>query len=186
MLDFHALVAAATAGGPAGGTAGGPAGASAAGPAGDTVFHEATGRVPEVPADLAPAAGVRRLSGRRMTDLGGVYDEASAALQFPEYFGRNLDAFDECLRDLDLPESPGGAVVIVVTEAESMLTDAPGRREWFAEAVDDANEIRSERGRGGVVVVFTTHTDTPADQRWWRGETLGGRAVRTWDDGHHV
>lgn len=165
MLDFHALVSAA---------------------AGGTFFHDATGRVPEVPVDLAPAAGVRRLSGRRMTDLGGVYDEASAALQFPQYFGRNLDAFDECLRDVDLPEAPGGAVVVVVTEAESMLTSAPGRREWFAEAVDDANEIRAERGNGPVVVVFSTHADTPADQHWWRGEALGGRAVHAWDDGHHV
>lgn len=148
MLDFHALAEAAQTGGP--------------------VIHESAEQLPEVPADLAPAAGVRRLSGRRMADLGGVYDETSAALQFPDYFGRNLDAFDECLRDLDLPESPGGTVILVVTDAESMLTNAPGRREWFGEAVEDANEIRAERGDGGVVVVFSTHADTPNGERWWR------------------
>lgn len=166
MLDFHALVAAAQAGGP--------------------LTREHTGQLPEVPADLAPTAGVRRLSGRRMTDLGGVFDEAAAALQFPDYFGRNLDAFDECLRDLELPEAPGGTAIVVVTEAESMLSSAPGRREWFAEAVRDANDVRIERGMGVVVVVFSTRDDTPPDQRWWRGEALGGRAVRAWDDGDHV
>ena len=129
MLDFHALLD-------------GPA------------SIETSGGIPEVPADLAPAAGVRRLAGARMRTLEALYDETSAALQFPEYFGRNLDAVDECLRDLDLPEAPGGAVILVVTGAGELLADEPARREWFREAIEDANEVRAGRGVGRIVVVY--------------------------------
>lgn len=147
MLDFHGLLDAADAGGP--------------------LVHETSEPLPEVPADLAPAAGVRRLSGTRMADLASLYDEASAALQFPGYFGRNLDAFDECLRDLDLPEAPGGAVILVVTDAAAMLGDEPGRRQWFVEAISDANEVRAGRGTGPLVVVFSAFADLAPADRWW-------------------
>ncbi|WP_291079905.1 barstar family protein [Dietzia sp. UBA5065] len=148
MLDFHAL-------------------ASEARTAASSAF-EVTGPLPEVPADLAPVAGVRRLSGTRMADLDALYDETSAALQFPDYFGRNLDALDECLRDLDLPESPGGTVILVVTDAAAMLEAEPGRREWFGEAVADANEVRAGRGTGPLVVVYSVPPGTDPGDRWWR------------------
>lgn len=148
MLDFRALVAQADAGG--------------------SVLHETREPLPEVPADLAPAAGVRRLSGTRMADLGGLYDETSAALQFPDHFGRNLDAFDECLRDVDLPEAPRGVVILVVTDAAAMLSAEPGRRAWFGEAVADANQIRAGRGTGPLVVVFSVLSGTDPADHWWR------------------
>ena len=61
-----------------------------------------------------------------MPIVSELFDEFSAALQFPLYFGENWDAFDECLSDLDwLPV--GGGRVIVVTEPEHVLTMAEPR-----------------------------------------------------------
>lgn len=156
MLDFHELVAAAGADGP--------------------LVHETSGPLPEVPADLAPAAAVRRLSGARMADLESLYDETSAALQFPDYFGRNLDAFDESLRDLDLPEAPGGTVILVITDAAHMLAREPHRRPWFGEAVADANEVRAGRGMGPLVVVFSSPSGSdPAAVPWFHDQVRDRR-----------
>lgn len=66
---------------------------------------------------------VRIVRGRKMRTLRGVFDEFAAALQFPLYFGENMDAFDECIGDLEgLPAGKGYVVIIV--EPDQILADA--------------------------------------------------------------
>jgi hypothetical protein len=38
--------------------------------------------------------------------------ELGKLLDFPDYYGRNLDAFNDCLSDLDVPEPVGAAPVM--------------------------------------------------------------------------
>lgn len=67
---------------------------------------------------------VRRLRGRKMRTVTALFDETAAALQFPDYFGENWNAFDECLSDMDwLPLSMG--IVLVVSDPLVVLADAP-------------------------------------------------------------
>jgi RNAse (barnase) inhibitor barstar len=69
---------------------------------------------------------VRVVRGRKTRTLAGLFDEFAAALQFPWYFGENLDAFDECLTDLSwLPQQAG--YVIVITDAGEVLADSGPR-----------------------------------------------------------
>jgi RNAse (barnase) inhibitor barstar len=42
---------------------------------------------------------------------GDFHDAVSATLKFPEYYGRNSAAFNDCLGDLEIPEE-GGAVLV--------------------------------------------------------------------------
>jgi len=66
---------------------------------------------------------VRRVRGRKERTWKGLFDEFSAALQFPAYFGENADAFDECIADLAwLP--PRNGYVIVVGEPGQVLINA--------------------------------------------------------------
>jgi len=67
---------------------------------------------------------VRVVRGRKMRTVDRLFDEVSAALQFPYYFGENWSAFHECLADMDwLPPSAG--IVIMVLDAVEVLCDEP-------------------------------------------------------------
>ncbi|NGY75562.1 hypothetical protein F6Y02_01625 [Bacillus megaterium] len=46
-------------------------------------------------------------------------DEWAAALQFPDYFGENWAAFDECLNDLDW--LPADRYILFITDAHLIL-----------------------------------------------------------------
>lgn len=63
----------------------------------------------------------RVVRGSKMRSYGALFDEIGAALQFPDYFGENWAALDECLGDLDW--LPGVAYVLIVTRAEQLLAD---------------------------------------------------------------
>jgi RNAse (barnase) inhibitor barstar len=39
--------------------------------------------------------------------------EIARELRFPEYFGKNLDALNDCLRDLEIPNEGGLAIVLL-------------------------------------------------------------------------
>lgn len=71
---------------------------------------------------------VARVDGRRAPDKAALLAQVAAALHFPDYFGGNLDALDECLRDLgDFAPAPGYLVLIAHAAAA-----CPGSRADFA------------------------------------------------------
>lgn len=58
-----------------------------------------------------------------MRSWQGLFDELGAALQFPWYFGENVDALFDCITDLDwLPRQAG--YVILVDDPDDVLADA--------------------------------------------------------------
>jgi hypothetical protein len=65
----------------------------------------------------------RRTQGSAMATLDGLFDEVSSALFFPNYFGRNWDALDECL--VDLSWLPAPAYVLLIDGALDVLRDEP-------------------------------------------------------------
>ncbi len=46
---------------------------------------------------------VAYIDGVRLTNKDGIMDAFAEALAFPDYFGRNWDALEECLHDATLP-----------------------------------------------------------------------------------
>lgn len=52
-----------------------------------------------------------------------LFDEFGATMQFPDYFGENWPALDECLSDLSW--MPAKAYAVVVTRAEQVLREEP-------------------------------------------------------------
>ncbi|MBT0993545.1 barstar family protein [Cellulomonas sp. DKR-3] len=76
--------------------------------------------------------------------MGGLFDEVSAALQFPYYFGENWPAFDECLADMDwLPLQVG--IVVTVLDAVEVLSDEPSAElGTLARTIAHASETYAE------------------------------------------
>jgi hypothetical protein len=71
---------------------------------------------------LAPGV-VRFIRGKKLRTEQGLFDELSAALQFPYYFGENWDALSECINDLEW--LPAKAYLLVITDALLVLTGEP-------------------------------------------------------------
>jgi hypothetical protein len=59
-----------------------------------------------------PGRYVALLRGERCQTYEGFFSECAAALQFPNYFGNNWNAWDECINDLDWLEFTSLAIVI--------------------------------------------------------------------------
>jgi hypothetical protein len=62
---------------------------------------------------------VRVVRGHKMHTARLLFDEFGAALQFPDYFGENWPALDECLSDLSW--MPADRYVILITRAHEVL-----------------------------------------------------------------
>jgi RNAse (barnase) inhibitor barstar len=67
---------------------------------------------------------VRILRGMQCATKEGVLDEFARGLDFPEYFGRNWDALEDCLTDLEWLSAE--AYVLVITNADHVLKKSPG------------------------------------------------------------
>ena len=64
---------------------------------------------------VAGSAGMlfRVLDGRSMRTLDGVFAEFARQLEFPNYFGENWAALDECITDLEWLDGTGYCIAII-------------------------------------------------------------------------
>lgn len=51
------------------------------------------------------------LDAARWQSEDDFHRDARDVLQFPDYYGNNLDAFNDCLSDLEIPELAGGCAI---------------------------------------------------------------------------
>ncbi|GAB2573351.1 barstar family protein [Kribbella endophytica] len=80
--------------------------------------------------ELRAAGGeVIALDGTRARTSDALFDQFAEAAKFPEYFGRNWSALDECLADLEW--LPGTAYVVTLENPERLLEDEPLSRGAF-------------------------------------------------------
>ena len=87
-----------------------------------------------------PPTGVelRPIDGAHTKTLDALFDAFAEAWHFPPWFGRNKDAFNDFMRDLDnmvntatgRPPAPG--YLTDITDAHLILADQPEALSWFA------------------------------------------------------
>ncbi len=89
----------------------------------------------------------RVLRGSKCRTAAGLFSEFARALGFPDYFGHNWDALEECLADLEWLPAKGYALLL--TDAEQVLSEDEDDYETFLEVMSDAGEAWGS-GRGGM------------------------------------
>lgn len=110
---------------------------------GPPAFYITTIEVPDFDAlswRLAVAhkqTAIRMIRGKKGRTLDALYDEVSAALQFPWYFGGNWAAFDECITDLDW--IPADTYCLMISQADLLLCDEPVEFSVLMRVLDSAN-----------------------------------------------
>lgn len=81
---------------------------------------------------------LRVIKGAKCRTTAGLLTEFARALDFPDYFGHNWDALEECLADLEW--LPAKGYILVITEAGHLLPDDEEEYETFLEILRDAGE----------------------------------------------
>lgn len=81
---------------------------------------------------------LRVIPGRKCRSTETLFTEIAEALEFPDYFGHNWDALEECLTDLEW--LPGRGYVLLFTDAELILSDEEDEFATFLEVLNDAGE----------------------------------------------
>jgi hypothetical protein len=80
------------------------------------------------------------LDAGRMHTKAGLFDEFASQLNFPDYFGRNWDAFSEVLADLGWLK--GSAYAIVIEHGQCLLDEEPPRQ--LEQFLDLVNHVAAE------------------------------------------
>lgn len=118
---------------------------------------------------LKPPTGfaLRTIQGTHCGTASGVFKEFAKALDFPDYFGHNWDALEECLADLEW--LPAKGYVLLITDAEAVIPNDEEEYETFLEILDDAGEAWSKgqttNGQSAPFHVFFAVAEQRKSQR---------------------
>ena len=81
---------------------------------------------------------LRVIKGAKCQTTAGLLTECARALGFPDYFGHNWDALEECLADLEW--LPAKGYILLITDASHVLPNDEAEYETFLEILRDAGE----------------------------------------------
>jgi Barstar (barnase inhibitor) len=96
---------------------------------------------------------------RKITDWDSYHDAFAAAFGFPDFYGRNMNAWVDCLTSLDVPADamssvhapPGGSVVLRLDHAKTFATAFRDGYLATLECAAFVNWRRIEAGEGPIL-----------------------------------
>lgn len=91
------------------------------------------------------------LDGKNIERKEQLLNHVATALHFPNHFGQNWDALEECLTDLEWVDGDG--YLIYFDHIDGLLTAHPDQFATFVEIVRDAVESWKEDGEAMVVLL---------------------------------
>jgi hypothetical protein len=130
------------------------------------------GETPESALAVPPGFAARTIDGRRGRTKRGLLSEFARALAFPADGGRNWDAFEELLADLEW--LPAKGYLLVVINADELLAEDHEDYDTFIEIAEDvakewATPRHGESARGAVpfhVCLVVPHGRAGARPDW--------------------
>ena len=77
----------------------------------------------------------RVIRGERCRTKESLFKEFTSVLEFPNYFGHNWDAFDECINDMSW--LPANNYVLVISNFDKLLSESPEDLHIFLDIIKD-------------------------------------------------
>jgi RNAse (barnase) inhibitor barstar len=100
------------------------------------------------------------LDGEKITNKAEFLQACAIAMQFPDYFGQNWDAFHDCITDLDWLNAKG--YLLVYTQPDVFAKTHPGDWETLLELLQDAVDDWAET-ESPLVGLFQTQNTLLSD-----------------------
>ncbi len=127
----------------------------------DDLLADETGGVFFLPRHASPAevkAAARRakfaffhVEGKNIARKEQLLNHVATALRFPDHFGGNWDALEECLTDMEWVDAPG--YVVYYDHIDALVAAHPDQFETFVEICRDAVASWKEDGTAMVVLL---------------------------------
>ncbi len=102
-----------------------------------------------------------RIDASRIVDWSSFHGVFAQALGFPSFYGRNMDAWIDCLSCLDEPEAamtnvhaePGGVVTLVIDNVDDFSVRCPEQYDALVDCAAFVNWRRLEIGEPAVLAL---------------------------------
>ncbi|HEX7862886.1 MAG TPA: barstar family protein [Verrucomicrobiae bacterium] len=102
-----------------------------------------------------------QIDGRNLQDWTTFHDEFARIFGFPEFYGRNMDAWIDCMSSLDAPEDgltsvhvrSGEVIVLCVSDMEDVRQRCSEVYDALLEAVAFVNWRRIEVGEPAILAL---------------------------------
>ncbi len=148
-----------------------------------TLLTVKTGQRAESLVHVPDGYALRVIKGAKCQTTPGLLTECARALDFPDYFGHNWDALEECLADLEW--LPAKGYILLITDAARVLPDDDEEYETFLEILRDAGEAwgSGQAGMGArratpFHVLFAVSEREKAKRAHWRMKEITAEPTR--------
>lgn len=113
----------------------------------DILANPSANGVYRAAAAIPATSGLIHIDARTLADKDALLEALGRALRFPEYYGKNWDAFEECLFDLSWWAGP---VAVCIEHAEALAADV---LTTLVDIWTEAAVAWAEAGRGCVLIL---------------------------------
>lgn len=102
-----------------------------------------------------------QIDGGKITDWDSFHTYFCKTLGFPDFYGRNMNAWNDCMTYLDDPEagmtsvhvSPGNILVLCISEAANLKKKCPDIYDALIECSAFVNWRKIEKGESAVLAL---------------------------------
>jgi hypothetical protein len=102
-----------------------------------------------------------QIEGGKIVDWNSFHTVFSETIGFPAFYGKNMDAWVDCMTYLDEPESgmtsvsvkPGDVLVLIISGVADLRRSCPEIYDAIVECSSFVNWRRIERGREAVLAL---------------------------------
>jgi RNAse (barnase) inhibitor barstar len=94
-----------------------------------------------------------RLPAAEWSSQADFHRDIAVALDFPDYYGGNLDAFNDCLRDLAIDGSQATGLVLVLTRYDTFASREPRTAQAILDIIADQSRTGALLGHRMLCLV---------------------------------